>query len=144
MNYDNLYKTLIEKRKVFVLENEYFENHHILPKSLGGLDCSDNLVRLTGREHFIAHLLLTKIYENELVSYKKMVKAFMMMLYIKGNRINSHKYEKLRKDHSKFIGEQNSNLIGNSNSQFGTKWIHNLELKQNKKIPKIKMFLMDG
>lgn len=41
----------------------YYENHHILPKScgLGGENDSDNLVKLTFREHFIVHWLLTKM-----------------------------------------------------------------------------------
>lgn len=39
----------------------YTENHHIIPSSLGGTNDKDNLVRLTAREHFICHLLLTKM-----------------------------------------------------------------------------------
>ena len=38
----------------------YTEKHHIIPKSMGGLDTKENLVVLTAREHYIAHLLLTK------------------------------------------------------------------------------------
>lgn len=38
-----------------------FELHHIIPKSLGGTNESSNIVRLTPREHFIAHALLTKM-----------------------------------------------------------------------------------
>lgn len=36
----------------------YSEVHHIIPRSEGGLDDDDNLVRLTAREHYIAHKLL--------------------------------------------------------------------------------------
>lgn len=39
----------------------YSEKHHIIPKSFGGLDDESNLVVLTAREHFIAHLLLTRM-----------------------------------------------------------------------------------
>lgn len=35
--------------------------HHILPKSLGGDNSPENIVLLTYREHFIAHLLLVKM-----------------------------------------------------------------------------------
>jgi len=38
-----------------------FERHHIIPKSLGGNNKNDNLVRLTPREHFVCHRLLTKM-----------------------------------------------------------------------------------
>lgn len=40
----------------------YVERHHILPRSLGGSDDSSNLVALTAREHFVAHMLLAKMY----------------------------------------------------------------------------------
>jgi hypothetical protein len=43
------------------LTNGYTENHHILPKSIGGNNTNDNLVKLTAREHFICHWLLTKM-----------------------------------------------------------------------------------
>lgn len=43
----------------------YFEHHHVLPRSLGGGDEPSNLVDLTYREHFLAHWLLTKIYDGD-------------------------------------------------------------------------------
>ncbi len=42
-------------------DNYYFENHHIIPRSLGGNNSKSNLVKLTAREHFVCHLLLTKM-----------------------------------------------------------------------------------
>jgi hypothetical protein len=42
----------------------YTERHHVLPRCLGGTDCSQNLVALTAREHFIAHRLLVKMVEG--------------------------------------------------------------------------------
>lgn len=56
---------------------QYSEKHHIIPKSFGGTDDSENLVDLTPREHFICHMLLTKIGINhvtisrEINFYKK-------------------------------------------------------------------------
>ena len=43
----------------------YSEKHHILPKSLGGSNNSNNLVRLTAREHFVCHLLLPKMLSGQ-------------------------------------------------------------------------------
>lgn len=42
----------------------YVESHHILPKcfELGGKKDKENLVFLTGKEHFIAHLCATKMF----------------------------------------------------------------------------------
>lgn len=39
----------------------YVERHHIVPRSLGGSNSKKNIVCLTAREHFIAHLLLVKM-----------------------------------------------------------------------------------
>lgn len=36
----------------------YTEKHHIIPKALGGSNDIKNLVTLTAREHYVAHLLL--------------------------------------------------------------------------------------
>lgn len=40
---------------------KYTERHHIIPKCLGGTDDESNLVDLSAKQHFIAHLLLTKM-----------------------------------------------------------------------------------
>lgn len=39
----------------------YTEKHHIIPKSCSGSNSKENLVKLTPKEHFICHLLLTKM-----------------------------------------------------------------------------------
>lgn len=38
----------------------YVERHHILPLSLGGRDTTENLVKLTAREHFVSHRMLAR------------------------------------------------------------------------------------
>ena len=45
-------------------KNDYYELHHIIPKCLGGTNSADNLVLLTAREHYIAHLLLYAHYKS--------------------------------------------------------------------------------
>lgn len=57
--YSKWYFDIIEKAKEKVIE-EYFEIHHIIPRSCGGTDNLDNLIKLTYREHFLCHWLLTK------------------------------------------------------------------------------------
>ncbi len=59
--YTTWYFNLIYSRKIRILDANYYEKHHIIPKSLGGSDEPTNLVRLTAREHFLAHWLLTKM-----------------------------------------------------------------------------------
>ena len=46
-------------------KDAYYENHHIIPKCLGGSNAPNNLVLLTAREHFICHLLLTKMSDYQ-------------------------------------------------------------------------------
>jgi hypothetical protein len=66
MDYKKIYNKLVESRKIRpLLKEKGFEIHHILPKCLGGEDSDSNLVKLTYREHYIAHWILTKIYPNE-------------------------------------------------------------------------------
>lgn len=61
MNYKNIYSMFISSRKDQpLLKDEYYENHHIIPKCLGGTNDPQNLIKLTAREHFFAHLLLSK------------------------------------------------------------------------------------
>ena len=62
MNYFLAYQRLIAKAKARVCPEGYVERHHILPKALGGSDDSSNLVALTAKEHFVAHVLLAKIH----------------------------------------------------------------------------------
>lgn len=89
MNYQKVYDQLVQKNHNFS-EGEYFETHHKLPKSLGGSDDKTNLVNLTAREHYIAHLLLVKISEQsgDVKSYQKMLYAFNCMKWgrCKGER----------------------------------------------------------
>lgn len=62
MNYQVIYAKLIKKAILRGCPDAYYEKHHILPKSMGGTDVVANIVKLTAREHFIAHVLLAKIH----------------------------------------------------------------------------------
>ena len=62
MNYLKVYCNLIRKVENRTLPEGYIEKHHIFPKSIFGKN--DMIVVLTGREHYIAHILLQKICEK--------------------------------------------------------------------------------
>jgi hypothetical protein len=85
----------------------YTERHHIVPKSLGGLNDKSNLVYLTAKEHYIAHLLLTKCTKD--ISYKKMMHALNRMMFSKTvsqERIySSNQYNNVRSLWAKYWGE---------------------------------------
>lgn len=60
MDYRKVYDAIIERAKGREKPNERLEIHHIVPLSLGGTDKSENLVALTIREHYVAHLVFDK------------------------------------------------------------------------------------
>jgi len=128
MNYKLIYQQLIERARLRKVIDGYTENHHILPRCLGGDNSKNNLVALTAREHFIAHLLLVKIYNGHL----KLVKAAAMMCMGQNERkITNRLYGKYRVLLSQ---AQSACQSGKGNSQYGTKWIHHPLTKEEKKI----------
>ena len=56
MNYQQIYNNIISRGKSRML-TEYKENHHIIPRCMGGKDDSDNLVDLTPEEHYVCHFI---------------------------------------------------------------------------------------
>ena len=106
-------------------DSAIYEEHHIMPRSLGGLEDATNKVLLTPREHYLAHFLLMKIYEDYTDgSYRKMVYAFMCMNWNKfGYRYtNSRLYERVKQIASK---EQKAFLEDGTDSKknWYSKWI---------------------
>lgn len=111
MDYEKTYEKLIAAARIQHIDG-YYETHHIVPKAEGGSDDKINLVKLTARQHYIAHLLLAKIY-NDCAMYcalammksktKSMARSF---------RFNSRLYEKMKMKRSKFMSER---MRGNTN-----------------------------
>ena len=60
--YTRWYYNIIQRAQSRILPADvYTEKHHIIPSSLGGSNSISNIASLTSREHFICHLLLTKM-----------------------------------------------------------------------------------
>jgi hypothetical protein len=119
MNYTTIYNNLIQKAVSRLLDG-YKERHHIVPRCLGGQDTKDNLVDLTPEEHYIAHLLLTKIYPDN----NSLIHAAIMMTVNGKNHYRKNKlYGWLRRKHAVAVSKNQS---GEGNSQFGRYWIYNL------------------
>jgi hypothetical protein len=103
MNYNKIYNQIVERAQNRILEG-YGENHHILPKCLGGTD-ENNIVRLTAREHFLCHLLLCEVYPHD----EKLKYALFLMATGKRKHknnyyiISSRTYERLKLEHSIFL-----------------------------------------
>lgn len=126
MNYSKIYNLLIEKAKNRSLE-EYKETHHIIPRCIGGTDDSSNLIELTAREHFIAHLLLCKIYPED----KGIRLALWMMTNVKDKNQkryvpSSRLYEIIRREYS-------DSIKGENNPRFGVKHLPESKEKMSTK-----------
>jgi len=91
MNYEKLYVNLLIKHGTEEKPESYSERHHIIPKSLGGDDDSENLIYLSARAHFLDHWLLYKIHNCQ-----KTARAFYGMCdnnrRPERGRVNSHLY----------------------------------------------------
>ena len=71
----------------------YTEDHHIVPKCMGGSDYEYNLVELSFKEHFICHRLLVKMTSGEIK--RKLSYALWKMANSK-NKISSLQYNKAK------------------------------------------------
>lgn len=117
--YTRWYYHIIERAKTRSVSG-YTERHHIIPKSLGGSNIVKNLVRLTAREHFICHWLLTKMVDNKKHKYQ-MWNAFSCMLYRKNSdqerhRVSGRTFENIKIFGSKIKSERFS---GQGNPMYG-------------------------
>lgn len=112
MNYLKIYEQLIYKAK---RENRNYtddiayERHHIVPKCMGGEGKTTqwrthpNIVVLTPREHYLAHVLLCEIYPE--VNKLKFA-LWAMSNQLGSNRkykISSKQYERLRKNYLELV-----------------------------------------
>lgn len=96
MNYQKIYNNLMKKRQTVLLEDQYTESHHIIPKCLGGSNDKSNLVNLTPEEHFLAHQLLVKIYpEHKGLKYA----LYLMTISPSGKRNNNKLYGWIKRDY---------------------------------------------
>jgi len=91
MNYALAYERLVAKARVRKKVDGYSEIHHVLPRSLGGTDDESNLIVLTSKEHFLAHVLLAKMHGGMLWT------ALIIMKGKKNRYCNARLFEMARK-----------------------------------------------
>lgn len=114
MNYKNVYDKIIENAKSQNRKKNqgtYFEEHHIIARCMGGDDSKENLVLLTGREHFICHKLLHKMYPEDakiFLGYRTMA---IMNSSGQRHEIGAREFEYIREQFSKFISEINTGKV---------------------------------
>lgn len=88
--YYNIYNSIIERAKSRENLLGYTERHHILPRSIGGTDDADNIVVLTAREHFIAHMCLARFTTGK--DKAKMITAARYMAVVADKNPNQQRY----------------------------------------------------
>lgn len=141
MNYKYIYQNLITKAKSENRQKSddvYYEAHHIKPKSFGGEgNCRNinhpNIVLLTPKEHYIAHLLLVAIYPNS----PAMHKALWNMCNVKQNV----RYKPSAKTYCTIRSEYIKNIKGVNNHFFGKTHSNESKLKIGKASLNRKTFL---
>ena len=104
MDYNKLYSKFIESRPQPI---GYFEEHHILPISLGGDNKPENLINLTAREHFIAHRILAKCFtgskKRDMIYALNMFRNFNNKKDYQKYQITSRTYEYIKKEYIKVL-----------------------------------------
>lgn len=131
MTYSAIYCSLIERRRSNPLpDGEYGEVHHILPKSEGGDNSQENLIRLSAREHYVAHLLLAKIYDDN--------KMYSAVIYMQTGgcknrkfKFNSRLYAKLREEYARKMSiVMTGRFSGEKHWNYGRHWSEEDKEKQ--------------
>jgi hypothetical protein len=136
--YSRCYDRLILRAQNRKLDkNTYVEKHHIIPRSFGGDNNNKNLVKLTAKEHYIAHALLWKMkFLPE--HHSKMSYALRIMIFgagtkkqLRNYKCHSRLYQSVRIE---FSQNHSKNMAGENNPFFGKK--HSSEVME--KIKKTK------
>lgn len=112
MDYKRIYDQLIQKRRdnPITRKEQYVECHHVVPRSEGGSDNENNLVNLTAREHYVAHLLLAKIYDDHKMWAAVWGMATGWRYYKKTHpTVSSRTYEVVREN---FVKSLRNHMIG--------------------------------
>ena len=90
----------------------YTETHHIIPRSFNGTNDNSNLIKLSARHHYIAHLLLARATNSP-----KMIKALHKMVYStngdvqRNYKITSRVYAYVREEHAKIVSGYSKNTV---------------------------------
>lgn len=100
MDYQRIYNSIVSHAKARTDVLDRVEKHHVIPRSFGGSDLPENLVRVSPREHFILHLLLTKFTTGKHRS--KMVMALMLIIKNTHKKLGRSYVTSRRYDASRF------------------------------------------
>ena len=109
LHFNRYKKFILSRHNKNKYEEGYFETQHILPVAykenipIGeNIHNKNNLITITAREHYIAHLMLWKAFGG------KMAQAFFMMTSFSRyeSKLTSRQYSSLREAYSKIISKR--------------------------------------
>lgn len=132
------------------ITDEYTESHHIIPESFyknrtrpgpagwldGDPDDSENLSRLTDREHELAHYLLTKMCGHYKPAYFKVLKGYEMRSLVNPNQkdrrhFSSRRLAGIRAERARIQSEM---MSGENNPNWGKYWTEEQKQSQGNKV----------
>ncbi len=121
LNKDNFYQEYMDiitkaRKNGYAKHDTYFEKHHILPTSLGGSNNHDNIIKLTGADHFKCHYLLVKFLKDKSEEHYKMVCALNLLLRI---ALTSESYQEIKAENIKRLTEYSRNMVSAINIETG-------------------------
>lgn len=153
MNYEKIYNQLIKRSREEnrqKTKDNYYEEHHIIPKCIGGTNEKFNLVLFTAREHFVAHWILTRIYPNE----PGIIFAWNSFCMRLGNpsthkenlnhEVTSRKYEIARKKVVALMKTNINPFREYNKTLFGTTYINNGKINKRIKKEQLVLYLEQG
>lgn len=106
MNYTKCHDAIIERAQNREITGAV-EIHHIIPRCMYGTNDTNNLVKLTPREHYVVHQLLVKMYpNNDLLIYA--VHLMSGDAHYRNNRSYSWARKKFTEQHSKRMKGKNT------------------------------------
>lgn len=114
MTYKDFIEEIISSRGRHGCKDEYFERHHIIPKSIGGKNVEENRIDLFPREHFVAHKLLA--LENP--HNKKLQYAWWNMAHCCGNH-TQNRYECTAEEYTEARMAHSNSMKGSNNPNYG-------------------------
>ena len=99
MNYKTIYDQICARGQTD-RQLDYSENHHIIPKCMGGSNDESNLTRLTYREHYMVHHLLIKMHP----AHSGLNYGFLCMLrkHNEGRILTARMYQTIKENFSQY------------------------------------------
>lgn len=100
MDYTRHYERLMDRARARSRPSGYVERHHVVPRCLGGSNDASNKVILTAAEHYVAHLLLVRMYPgNSNLTWAAIAMAVATSAKNQG-RSGNKLYDWLRREHA--------------------------------------------